>query len=182
MKWWNRHYSQLAKQVASVKKDWQIIQKKGFRIIPQHSKTENSLVSLEQKIKCHIDVQEHVIFPFLKKHIPACKPFLLLFCSEHREMIHSLNKLEFWLDRAKRNSSSGKPSDDVEEINEYTSFLFCLCHHHLTAEDQTLFEKLQIQLTKSEKVVLDRLIQTHTHKQHSGRKKKSKAPKPTSAR
>ena len=64
-------------------------------------------------------------------------------------MMHGSNKLEFWLDRAQRNSSCDKPPDDVEEINENASFLFCLCHHHLAAEDQTIFKKLRIQLTKN---------------------------------
>lgn len=165
MKWWNRHHPELERQVAFTKNTWQTLQEKSPETFLRHPKIEKIFQFLEKTIQDHIDIEEQGIFPFLKKHIPVCSPFLLLFCSEHREIIYHLNKLTSEIDRAKRNSDLKESPITVEELNECIFFLSCLCHCHLAAEDKSIFEKLHHQLTRNEKQSLTNLIRASVRKE-----------------
>jgi len=106
----------------------------------------------------HVDLEEKVIFPFVKSHVPKLEALILMLCSEHEEFRRNLRSFEFWLDelaKGKVNLDHGRLMEKVRETGNYLTYLL---QNHLQEESEILYRVADQELRSDEKRELERRV------------------------
>lgn len=106
----------------------------------------------------HVDLEEGVVFPFIKNHIPKLEPLILLLSSEHEEFKRNLRSFEFWLNELAKGRANLDHGRLIEKARETGNYLTYLLRNHLQEESEILYRVADQELRFSEKKELRRQV------------------------
>lgn len=106
----------------------------------------------------HVEFEEEVIFPFIKRHIPKLEPLILLLSSEHEEFKRNLRSFHFWLKEFSRERGPLNHGKLIEKVREAGNYLICLLQIHLEEESEILYRVADQELRSNEKRELQKQI------------------------
>lgn len=99
----------------------------------------------------HVHLEEEVIFPFIKSHIPRLETLILMLCSEHEEFRRNLRSFKFWLGEVAKGKSNLDHGKLIEKVRETGNYLTYLLQNHLQEESEILYRVADQELRSKEK-------------------------------
>ncbi len=115
------------------------------------NKVVEVLEFLKNELIWRIDVEEDVLFPFLKSHLPRLESVIALFRSEHRDFRRSLDEIQGLMARLKRGRDLRKQRRAIEAIVETGMYLTYLVRNHVLAEEESIYKVIDLELKLDEK-------------------------------
>lgn len=119
----------------------------------------------EGELSRHMALEEEVLFPFLKNHLPRLEPLILLLTSEHEEFKRCLRTFRFWLKELSQNKNPLSQGRILEEVKESGTYLTYLLESHLQEESGILYRVADEELRPGEKRELVRQAKQHKRKE-----------------
>lgn len=145
-----RHLDRLSAALRDLRFEGAYNQKKNIREIGRLTRFFNG------EVRRHMRLEERVLFPFIRSHIPRLDPILCLLLSEHQDFRNSLYALRVAV------SASGRPgldkADLVQRIHENGTYLNCLLRSHFWLETQSLYRIVDKELKPTERARLVRQL------------------------
>ncbi len=109
---------------------------------------KSSILSFSKILKGHRELQEKVVFPYLRVHIPKHDPAIRFFCADHRAIRRDKEKLRSLIGRAsKKLLEAGK----FRGIQKKGAYLAGLVRHHLELERKSVLKAIRNELRPEEK-------------------------------
>ena len=106
----------------------------------------------QKEVQDHMRLEEKVLFPFLRAHIPRFEPMIYLLLSEHADFRNSLKELKNDFSKMKR--FAGYPDKAIRNMTEHGKYFICLCRNHQWAESESLYKVAIKELQPAEKRLL----------------------------
>lgn len=121
-----------------------------------------AIQELTSKLRAHKTLQEKIIFPFLKKHIPRQEAVAHVLETEHEDIAVSQRSLKVSLSKLSKNSDDHAAAGAAYQTGIY---LVALLRHHLKFEKKILHQSLLKELLKQEKREVSTRIEGWLHNQ-----------------
>ncbi len=100
----------------------------------------------------YIRLDEEVIFPFLRVHIPKLEQMLDVLQAENNEFREKLAELEGLFRQLKSEASdSGRFRKIMENICDQGTYLFCLVRNHMQVKAEAVYKVMDRELHQDEK-------------------------------
>ncbi len=112
---------------------------------------EKNVKCLKSKLSQHIAIDEKVIFPFLKKHIPKLEPLLYFLRAERKEFESSLKNFETLFEKLKDEEGGCIKGDTIRQLNEKGLYVICIMRNHIQMETQSVYKPIGRHLRPEEK-------------------------------
>ena len=110
----------------------------------------------------HVELEEKVIFPFVKSHVPKLEALILMLSSEHEEFRRNLRSFEFWLGELAKEKANLDYGRLIEKVRETGNYLTYLLQNHLQEESEILYRVADQEFRSGEKRELVRRIRERT--------------------
>lgn len=114
----------------------------------------------------HVNLEEKVLFPFLRRHFPKLESAVGMMEAEHGSFRKSLRGFEQNLHKLSRHRTDGQRTRVVESLRETGTYLIYLLRHHLEVESRTLYRVLDRELRQEERKLLSEKLK-QGHARHS---------------
>ena len=111
----------------------------------------------DHQVKKHIK-QEHIIFPYLKSHIPRLESLLFVLRTEHEDLKKNLFLFRSQLQSFVRNKKTRTQKGFIGKLKERGTYLIYLLQRHLAEENGLLYPAADRELSPGEKTELIRRI------------------------
>ena len=111
----------------------------------------HAFIFFNLELSHHIQIEEDVIFPFLKIHIPKLESVIHLLEAEHADFGENLESFELSLKLLAKESADLNRGSLVEKIRQLGTYLIYLLTSHARAENQSVYQVLMKELKPQEK-------------------------------
>lgn len=108
----------------------------------------------------HLEIEDCIIFPFLKSRLPKLEPIIHLLEAEHEDFRRNLNTFQFYLAALRKEKNGLDRAKLIERVGETGAYLAYLLRHHIHAENQLVYESLGCDLRPEEEKELLGLIRS----------------------
>ena len=105
---------------------------------------------LETELLHHMRMEDEVVFPFLKTHVPRLEPVIRRLVAEHRDFEKNLGRFGQNLGTAAKGTSEG-PGRSIEKVRENGTYLIYLLRNHIQTESQSVYSVIDRELRVDEK-------------------------------
>lgn len=106
----------------------------------------------------HIDLEERVLFPFLKTHFPKLDTAVHLLRAEHEDFRANLRAFELELRKLSGNRKDMNRGKIVDRIRETGIYLIYLLRSHLRTESKSLYKVIDREIRQDEKKKLQNRV------------------------
>ena len=103
----------------------------------------------------HIDLEEKVLFPFLKSHIPKLEAVIHLVVTEHEDFRHNFEDLKLFLDSLSDQMPEADRAKMTKKIQDTGTYLVYLLKNHLRVESKAIYGVADQELKADEKKKLE---------------------------
>lgn len=160
----NTEEEKLAETTEDLKKALIHLRYEGKLLKEQNLKSIQILIyALANVLERHLYVQERIVFPFLRTHIPRHEAAILLLKAEHEEIKIHQEKL-----RKAMGEMPGIPGPLQEAVlYEEGIYLVTLLRHHLFVEKRNIDPSLEKELREDEKEIIHQRIEIWLAKENS---------------
>ena len=110
------------------------------------------------KLMKHMKLEEQVIFPFLKSHVPKLDSVLGLLCSQHEDFKGNFEDLQLFAGMLSNQISKSGYSKIIRKLREVGTYLIYLLRHHIQLEHQNVYNMINCELSRNEKRELERRV------------------------
>lgn len=118
-------------------------------------KTRASLALFLKHFQSDTDLEEKVVFPFLKKHVPKLSFMLQILEEEHGDLRRNVALLER-LTRQLGKKSAAQGSPVVDRLIQKGNYVHYFLRNHSSAENECVYRVLDSELSPAEKASLGR--------------------------
>ncbi|MBI4358800.1 MAG: hemerythrin domain-containing protein [Candidatus Omnitrophica bacterium] len=115
----------------------------------------SSLDFFRSSLLQHIDLEEKILFPFLKLHIPKLESVIHLVVTEHEDARRNFDDLELFLDSLSNQMSEMDRAKMMKKVQDTATYLVYLLKNHLRVEDKGIYEVAGHELKVEEKKELE---------------------------
>ena len=102
--------------------------------------TRELTVFLTQEVLRHFKLEEKILFPFLKKHIPKLEPVIRFLEVEHADFRMQLKNFQKSLRRLSKSRGNLDRGEITEKIRDLGIYMIYFLRNHVQAEDGTLYK------------------------------------------
>ncbi|MBI4352680.1 MAG: hemerythrin domain-containing protein [Candidatus Omnitrophica bacterium] len=119
-----------------------------------------TLEFFETNLVSHMALEEDVLFPFFRRHVPKLESLILLLGSEHENLKKDLDRMKVFLaDFSRRRTSP--PGEALERLKEKGMYFVYLLRSHLHVEGESVYRAIEKELRRDEKKELVRRIELY---------------------
>ncbi len=124
-------------------------------------------MDFQDKLRSHFQVEESIIFPFFRRHIPRTDAPVDLFSSEHREIMVLMRTVMEIIRTVELSPALLCPGQETVRLSEMGVYLTSYVRHHLAVENAIL-KKAWGELRSCEKEALRNLVEAKVAKGKAG--------------
>ncbi len=106
------------------------------------------------ELNWRIYIEDEVIFPFLKAHLPKLESLVCFFAAEHAHFRKTLKEIEQLLKDLSRSKEASSQARTTEKIIQAGTYLLYLLRNHIYAEDGSIYRMMDRDLNLQEKRIL----------------------------
>ena len=99
----------------------------------------------------HMELEEDVIFPFLKTHVPKLEPVIHLLHAEHQDFKRNLKTFEHLLEELVKEKYDLNSQYILEKIRDTGTYLIYLLRSHNQSESDSVYKVIDQELHTDEK-------------------------------
>lgn len=111
----------------------------------------SSVKSLEHWIKLFFDVQDRIVFRFLKSHIPKTESMLSFFQSEHNQLKQGLVNIDEAVELVAKTKSPVNRTRIIAELKDRGVYLSCLLRKEIEVECESIHRMISQELKPDER-------------------------------
>lgn len=119
--------------------------------------------SLGQETQKYFKLEEKVLFPFFKRHIPKLEPVICLLELERKGLKDYLRNFQRTLKKASRKNTPAVKSRLMERLRERGVYMAYFLKNHILAESSVVFKKVCADLRPDEIAQLREQIKRADH-------------------
>ena len=109
----------------------------------------------------HLNLDDHIIFPFASKRIPMLEPMINFLKAEHNEFTAQLESFEMLFQEFIQRNISAVNNIPLEKLREKGAYVVCIMRNHMQAEIEGIYKVLDQRLKLVEKRELFHLMQEY---------------------
>ena len=103
-----------------------------------------------EELLFHIEMEEMIIFPFLKKHIPRLDPVIQFLHGDHQDFKESFSFFQKSFEQFKKDQDDAERRKVIEKLRDKATYLFCLMRSHIKMEADSIYKVCATELNKEE--------------------------------
>lgn len=109
----------------------------------------------------HMNLDDQVIFPFARTHIPILEPAINFLKAERNEFTAQLESFEILFQEFIQRNNGTVICMLLEKLREKGTYVVCIVRNHMQAEIEMVYKVLDQKLKLAEKKLLFRLMQKY---------------------
>ena len=119
---------------------------------------EEIVRGLKKILFAHMSLDEGVIFPFARRHIPRLDPMISFLNAERNEFRNQLETFEFLVGKLTEEESALEHEKIFGQLREKGVYVVCIMRNHIQAESEGVYKVLDQELHVREKAELYKFI------------------------
>ncbi len=114
---------------------------------------------LKARYAQHVKIDDHVVFPFVERHIPRLEPVLNFLRAERKEFKATLEAFEALYARLKNRRDDAEYYKMVEKLTDKIIYLVGFIRNHIQMEKEGVYKIIEQELRVREKQTLSGRIE-----------------------
>ena len=114
-------------------------------------KTKGMLKFFNQELIRHSELEEKILFPFIKSHFPKLELKVHLLEMENEDFKKNVLRFSFLLNQTQKKNSGDRYGEWAQQVNDTGMYLAYLLRHHLKARSKCIDKVIERELREDEK-------------------------------